>query len=172
MENNNDKCDKKLKNNKKIKRECKKCSIREKEYINLFNSNYIFTSDITKYYKNICLKISGYYYCIIHTIFMILCGYILFFVHDKISLIILLLIISLDAHANVVLFDCPLSGLEKKYLGSNMIESRIHVLQHFGIMYSNNKCYDTQLEVIINAWSLVAGKILFLLIFDYYGIKY
>ena len=60
----------------------------------------------------------------------------------------------------------------KKYLGSNMIESRIHVLQHFGIMYSNDKCYDTQLEVIINAWSLVAGKILFLVIFDYYGIKY
>ena len=53
-----------------------------------------------------------------------------------------------------------------------MIESRIHVLQHFGIMYSNDKCYDTQLEVIINAWSLVAGKILFLVIFDYYGIKY
>lgn len=170
--NKNNKNNKKTKKNKILKKECEKCTIREKEYINLFNNNYIYSNNITTYFKNICLKIPGYYYCIIHTIFMILCGYILFFIHDKISLIILLLIISLDAHANVVLFDCPLSGLEKKYLGSNMIESRIHVLQHFGIMYSNDKCYDTQLEVIINAWSLVAGKILFLVIFDYYGIKY
>ena len=53
-----------------------------------------------------------------------------------------------------------------------MIETRVHVLQHLGIMYSNNKCYDTQLEVIINAWILTAGKLLFLVLFDYYGIKY
>ena len=68
---------------------------------------------IIHHFKDICLKIPGYYYCIIHTIFMILCGFIFFFVHDKFAMICLLIVISLDAHANVVLFDCPLSGLEK-----------------------------------------------------------
>lgn len=168
--NNNIKTKKNKKNSQN--KTCKKCKIREKEYLELFNSNYIYKSDYTSFFKDICSKIPGYYYCIIHTIFMILCGFILFFVHDKFAMICLLIVISLDAHANVVLFDCPLSGLEKKYLGSNMIQSRIHILQHFGIMYSNDKCYDTQLEVIINAWSLTAGKLLFLVIFDYYGIKY
>jgi hypothetical protein len=160
----------KLKKYKKPKK-CKNCSNIE-EYLNLFNNSYIYNNSITDYFKDFCSQIPGYYYCTVHSLFMVLCGIILFFVHDKFAMIALLLVISLDAHANVVLFDCPLSGLEKKYLGTSMIESRVHVLQHLGIMYSNNKCYDTQLEVIINAWILTAGKLLFLVIFDYYGIKY
>ena len=85
MDNNNknNKNNKKTKKNKILKKECEKCTIREKEYINLFNNNYIYSNNITTYFKNICLKIPGYYYCIIHTIFMILCGYILFFVRQN-----------------------------------------------------------------------------------------
>lgn len=160
------------KTRKKKQKLCKRCLEKEKEYIQLFNTSTIYNHIFTKYFQNICSKIPGYYYATIHSIFMILCGLILFFVNDKFAIVCLLLVISLDAHANVVCFDCPLSQLEKKYLGTSMIETRVHVLQHLGIMYSNNKCYDTQLEVIINAWILTAGKLLFLVLFDYYGIKY
>ena len=75
------------------------------------------------------------------------------------------------------------SGKTHTILGNNTDNGFLYLLLHdvLDIRYNlsvsvveiyNNKCYDTQLEVIINAWILTAGKLLFLVLFDYYGIKY
>ena len=107
----------------------------------------------------------GNYYTFIHTMFVLLLGYLICFVNDLRYLVIGLLIISLDAHANIVLHDCPLSMLEDKYLEKSGIETRLEFLRGLGIMYSLDTRYDAQLETIINCWSLIAGKILMLICF-------
>ena len=149
--------------------------ISETEYLSLYNNSVLGKTLDTSFYSKIketCCKIPGIYYCVLHTLLMILIGIIVLFVTNKYHLCMALLVISLDAVANVIFFDCPLSSLEKKYLKTSMIETRLKSLQKFGIMYANNRYYDTQLEVIINGWTMCAGKILFLIIFDSFNIKY
>ena len=149
--------------------------ISETEYLSLYNNSVLGKTLDTSFYSKIketCCKIPGIYYCVLHTLLMILIGIIVLFVTNKYHLCMALLVISLDAVANVIFFDCPLSSLEKKYLKTSMIETRLKSLQKFGIMYANNRYYDTQLEVIINGWTMCAGKILFLIIFDSFKVKY
>ena len=149
---------------------------KEEEYCKLYQDSYLYNNWINTPFissiRNFCCKIPGVYYCLLHTLFMILIGFIVFFVTNKTYLCMTLLVISLDAIANVVFFDCPLSILEKKYLGKSMIESRLTKLQKWGMMYANNRIYDTQLEVIINGWTLCSAKILFLIVFDWFHISY
>ena len=148
----------------------------QEEYSKLYYNSYLYNSWINTPFissiRNFCCKIPGVYYCLVHTLFMILIGIIVFFVTNKSHLCMTLLVISLDAIANVVFFDCPLSSLEKKYLGKSMIESRLTKLQQCGMMYANNRIYDTQLEVIINGWTLCSAKILCLIVFDWFHINY
>lgn len=147
------------------------------------NNNYntlFYNSKLSKFVdsprvqeiKKFLYKIPGIYYASIHSLFMLLIGLIIYFVTDKYFLCMTLLVISLDAFANVIFFDCPLSSLEKKYLQTSMIETRLQSIQKWGMMYSNDKCYDTQLEVLINGWTLCAAKILILIIFDWFNINY
>ena len=107
----------------------------------------------------------GNYYTIVHSFFVVAVGYLICFVNDMSYLVIGLLIMSLDGYANVVLHNCPLSMMEEKYLEKSGIESRLEMLRTMGIMYSATNTYDIQLETIINAWTLIAGKILMLIIF-------
>lgn len=147
----------------------------EKEYLDLFSTSTLsknIESPLFQKIRGYCSSIAGVYYCVFHLAFMLLTGIIIYFVTNKVHLCMLLLVISIDAYANVIFFDCPLSSLEKKYLKTSMIESRLHALRKYGMMYSNNKYYDTQLEVIINGWTLCASKILLLIVFDWFKIPY
>lgn len=122
--------------------------------------------------KQYCCKAAGMYYCIVHSLFMVLIGLIVFFVTNKTYLCMTLLVISLDGISNILFYDCPLSSLEKKYLNTSMIETRLQGIQKYGMMYANNRIYDTQLEVIINGWTMCAAKILVLIVFDWFHISY
>jgi hypothetical protein len=148
-------------------------SLTEEEYVNLFNTSFMKNTISLDLFKkmNLFKLVPGIYYCTVHCIFMFLIGVIILFVKNKLFLCMTLFILSLDAIANVVLFDCPLSALEKKYLNTSIIDTRLKMLQYSGMMYANNRSYDTQLEVIINGWTLCAAKILFLIIFDCFKIK-
>ena len=53
--------------------------------------------------------------------------------------------------------------VENKYLEKSGIETRLEFLRTLGIMYSADNKYDIQLETIINAWTLITGKILMLM---------
>ena len=144
-------------------------------YNKLFYNSLLFKfvhSPRVQKIKKFLYTIPGIYYAAVHSLFMVLIGIIVFFVTNKSFLCMTLLVISLDAFANVVFFDCPLSSLEKKYLNTSMIETRLQSIQKWGMMYANDKCYDTQLEVIINGWTLCAAKILILIIFDWFNINY
>ena len=151
------------------------CNINEEEYVKLFENSLvdrITNSAIVKKIKNICLSITGIYYSIIHILLGIIIVFIICFVNNKVYLCMTLLIITLDGISNVILFDCPLTCLEKKYLKTSVVESRLNSLQKSGMMYANNRIYDTQLEAIINCWTVCALKILILIVLDYFHISY
>ena len=66
------------------------------------------------------------------------------------------------------MYDCPLTMLEKSYLGHSFTSTRLEFLQNIGILYTNSRVYDTQLEIIINVSAACIFKILCLCIFKWY----
>ena len=92
-------------------------------------------------------------------------GFLILFNSNPIHLIILLIIITLDGIANTIRHDCPLTQMEKKYLGTSLSEERKKVLSDAGILYkSTDNIYESQFEVIVNMWTLTACKIIVILI--------
>ena len=77
----------------------------------------------------------------------------------------------MDALSNIVLYDCPLTMLEKKYLGFSGTSTRVNYLHKFGFMITNEKEYDIQLEVIVNAWCMCAMKLLILIVLSRLAVK-
>jgi hypothetical protein len=109
--------------------------------------------------------LKGAYYGTLHTLLILACCYILLFTNNLSYLIILLLIISLDAISIVFLHDCPLTLLEKKYIGISGREIMNKIYQKINIFYHCNHLYESQLELLINVWALIVLKILFIIIF-------
>ena len=135
--------------------------------------------------KNICRQISnkingwldlkalGYteYFTLIHNIFIFLVTFIGLFNHDLIHLSVLLLIISLDAISIVLLHECPLTTMEKKYLKISSCDVRRELIDGLGIMYNCDHEYEKQIELLINTWMIVAGKMLIILFLKTVNLK-
>jgi hypothetical protein len=113
----------------------------------------------------------GVYYTAIHYVFIILGSFLLLFETDPLNLTIMLIVISLDAFANVVLHNCPLTALEEKYLNTSMSGQRKHILHNCGVMFKCTHIYESQIELLINVWSLVAGKIFVILTLQFFNKK-
>lgn len=129
-----------------------------------FSKNVILNDYILKNYRYFI----GSYYSILHKLIMIMGLFIIIFSNDIISLTCLLVILFLDSVSNIIMYDCPLTMLEKSYLGHSFTSSRLEFLQNIGILYTNSRVYDTQLELIINVSSACIFKILCLSIFKWY----
>ena len=113
--------------------------------------------------KYIPKKLIGYYYQILHNI-LIICGTIVILFNNNIyHLSLCLIIVSLDAFANFVCHDCPLTRLEKKYIKNSLSHTRRNFMKNSKILYKCNHLYESQVELIVNIWTLVACKIIILL---------
>lgn len=130
-------------------------------------SNYINNTISLLGFKNLIL---GSYYQILHGLFFCLIVFIFLFSDNIHHLIILLLLLAMDTFSIVVFHDCPLSLLEKKYLGLSTVENRIYHMKNSNIMYSTNKVYELTLDILINAWSLIAMKILILIFLEMFNL--
>ena len=131
-------------------------------------SKYIL--DLIK--KNGIKKTSlGLYYILFHSLIIFLIGFNLVFNVNVNHLIVLLIIVSLDAFSIVVLHGCPLTTLEQKYLGTNGCDERTNQFKDFGIFYKCEHEYEKQLELLINVWTLIAGKILVLIMIRIFNFK-
>jgi hypothetical protein len=109
-------------------------------------------------------KLLGYYYQVLHYIIIFGGGFIILFNTNPYHLLVLLVIISLDAFANVVVHDCPLTALERKYLKTSLSDDRRKDLKRANIMYKCNHVYESQVELIVNMWTMVACKIIIILV--------
>lgn len=105
----------------------------------------------------------GQYYQLLHNIIIIGGALVVLFNTNIYHLIVLLIIVSLDAFANVVCHDCPLTNLEKRYLKSSLSHDRRKTFKNLNIMYKCNHIYESQVELIVNMWTLIAAKIIILL---------
>lgn len=105
----------------------------------------------------------GQYYQLLHNIIIFGGSCVILFNTNVYHLIVLLIVISLDAFANVVCHDCPLTNLEKQYLKSSLSHDRRKTFKNLNIMYKCNHIYESQVELIVNMWSLVAAKIVIII---------
>lgn len=126
-----------------------------------------FFNDILS--KNFKEKFLGTYYYTLHGLILFLGVFILLFSTNKFYLVLLLVIASCDALAIIVLHQCPLTMLEQKYLGKNISEERMKLLNKVGIVYKCNHVYEYHLEILINMISVITIKIFFLICFDMFG---
>lgn len=125
------------------------------------NCNYFDNKNI--YFKEV--------YRYIHHFFTFLIGIIAVFNNNIIHLSIVLLIITLDAFSVVVFHECPLTTLEEKYVETTTCAERRNTMQKLNIVYNCNHEYEKTLEILINAWILIAIKCLLIMFFKTFNIK-
>jgi len=109
-----------------------------------------------KPYLQPCL---GAYYGTLHIIIMLTCATVLLFDNNAVHLIIMFNLLAVDALSCVILKNCPLTVLERKYLGKTWMSTRFEVLQNMGI---DHKCcheYEATLETLMNMGGLFILKI-------------
>jgi len=109
-------------------------------------------------------KIIGNYYYTIHVILIILGCIVLLFSSNIGYLLVLLNIVLIDGVAMLSYHECPLTILEQKYLDTNMSSESKCSLNNLNINHKCSHVYESQVELIINLFTLLAIKILFLII--------
>jgi len=118
---------------------------------------------ISNYLRPYLKPLIGAYYGTLHLCIMFLGALIILFDTNLIHLTILYLIIVTDAMACVVLHNCPLTTLEKKYLGHSLIGTRMKILNKLNISYECNHEYESTVEFLTNLSALVIFKITILI---------
>ena len=113
----------------------------------------------------------GDLYYNLHLYFIYTIGVIIMFSTSINTLGIILLIISLDAFSVVILHECPLTTMERKYLGYSSCDKRNDLLKNSGIMYNCDHNYEKQIELLINIWCLIASKCLMIMLLNMFNIQ-
>jgi hypothetical protein len=98
-------------------------------------------------------------------------GFILFFNNNLLVLSILFIIISIDALTIIILHNCPLTMLEKKYLGKSIVNSHKKIFKKMKVVYKCNHEYESQLEFVINLASFTITKIFCIIIMQMFDWK-
>jgi len=106
----------------------------------------------------------GYFFYYIHFFFMIFSVLCLCLTNNILHLSSLLLIMALDVIFILTVHQCPLTILEKKYLGTSINHEIKETFQKAGINYKCNHIYESQLECVITMCSMISSK-MFVLIF-------
>jgi len=143
---------------------------KKREYIDV-NTNVvrqisIFLNDVFS-----LSKLKGVIYYNIHLYLIFVIGFITFFTTSVHVLLFVLIIVSLDAISIVFLHECPLTTMEKKYLGITSCEIRNDLLGKTGIMYKCDHDYEKQIELLINVWTIIASKCLSIIFLKMFNIK-
>lgn len=145
------------------KEEIEEQELNEPELTNIRKINELCNNFFIK--NGVSKEIIGTYYQWAHNLIIYGGGFLILFNSNPIHLIILLIIITLDGVANTIRHNCPLTEMEKKYLGTSLTEERKKTLCNAGILYkSSDNIYESQFEVIVNMWTLTAVKIIVILI--------
>jgi len=155
--------EKKIKVYKKIKeKKIEKCEPKDKNMIR----------KISTLLQPYIQGLKGLYYGSLHLFIMTLCGTIMLFNNNIYHLILLLNIVIVDAACCVFIHDCPLTILEKKYLGHSLVGTRMFFLENMGILYQCDHIYEITIEFLTNMGSLITGKIALLIVLQMFDIKF
>ena len=116
-------------------------------------------------------KSLGFIYTFVHYLLIFIIAVIFSFNTNIVHLCVVLCVVSLDAFSVVILHGCPLTMLEQKYKHTNSSEERCNNLKNSKIVYKCEHEYEKTIELLINIWSLIAGKCLLLILFNMFHIK-
>lgn len=116
-------------------------------------------------------RYKGFFYYNIHLYMIFVILFITLFTTSINYLLIVLLIVSLDALAIVCLHQCPLTIMERKYLGNTSMDDRNNMFKCAGIMYNCDHDYEKQIELLINVWSTITLKCCSILFIKMFNIK-
>lgn len=114
----------------------------------------------------------GCYYGIIHISIMVIGATLLLFDNNLIHLWMMLTFISLDALSTVILHNCPLTLLERKYLGLGWKGFQNKFLKKIKIDFRCNHEYESTIELLTNLGSLTIFKILFICAMNCFPISF
>lgn len=162
-------------------KECKnpetpKCSLSEKKCRQKKTAVYSPDDNIVRKISNLIQPYIhptlGVYYGAMHLTIMFFSGIILLFDNNVIHLIVLLIIVTLDAMACVFLHNCPLSILEKKYLGHSIVGTRMYLFQNLGICYNCGHEYEVTIEFLTNMASFIIGKLFILMVSQMFSVEF
>jgi len=145
----------------------------DKNNVNNVNNIINIIREFSDYINNTLnfKNLKGIVYFQIHNLIIFFVLYITFFNNSIVYLFIILLIVSLDAFSIVVLHECPLTTLEKKYLGISSCDIRNDFLYNSKICYKCDHNYDKQIELLINVWCIIVLKILCIIFLNTFKIK-
>jgi hypothetical protein len=156
----------KKQNEKEDKQEDKEEQQKEDE-----NIVRIFSKYVCKFLKSLNIQLDNWHMTV-HTMLVYLIVFICLFNMNVIHNIILLIIITLDAFSIVVMHECPLTYLEKKYYKTSLCEARSNSFKQMGIVYNCSHEYEKQIELLINVWLVVAFKCLIIMFLRTFNIKF
>ena len=139
-----------------------------KKWCKAHDSNIIrrFIKFVSPYIR----PIIGSFYALMHWIFMSFSVSCLCLSNNVYHLFILLLIFHLDMIFILSVHQCPLTILEKKYLGTSINHAMKKYFKEIGINYKCNHLYETQLECVITMCSIIITKIFILIFIDAFKI--
>lgn len=152
------------------KTKIKSRKVKKTEKIDI-NSNIV--RQISKQFNNMfnLNKFKGVIYFNIHLYLIFVIGFITFFTTSVHVLLVVLIIVSLDAISIVFLHECPLTTMEKKYLGITSCQLRNDFLEKSGIIYKCDHDYEKQIELLINVWTIIATKCLSVVFLKMFNIR-
>ena len=144
--------------------------------------NNLIKKIIKEYNDNIirkilfCLKpyfnyFIGSYYSVMHYALMFFFALITIFNNNIICLSGTLVILICIGFVNVLIHDCPLTRLERKYLGKSNDKILKKQIKKLGIHYRSNNIYEYQLEILTNMGALIAFKIFGIIVIRTFDIK-
>lgn len=132
--------------------------ITEPKLLSLFKNTFKVKS-----YVNLFI---GSQYYIVHQIFIFCIGFIVCFSNNVIHLCVILLIVFLDGLAVCLSHDCPLTILERQYLGTSALDHKHIIMKNIGINYECEHLYEQVIELLITIFAMICMKIFFIIIFD------
>ena len=116
--------------------------------------------------------IIGCYYGAIHLSIMILGATLLLFDNNVIHLFLVLTCISIDALSTVILHNCPLTLLERKYIGLGWKGFQNKLFKKLRIDFRCNHEYEATVELLTNLGSLTILKILLICVMNCFPISF
>ena len=139
-------------------------------------SDYLNTNVIRQLVKSINNSLDyvncapGEFYYLGHYIMIIGILIILMFNTNLLHLTCILIILCFDGISAIVLHDCPITILERKYLDTCSTDQRTNLLKQCGINYNCSCQYEKTIESITNATLGCIIKIIVLIIFKTFRI--
>ena len=116
--------------------------------------------------------IIGCYYGLMHIVIMILGATLLLFDNNVFHLWVLLSIISIDALSTVIMHNCPLTLLERKYLGVGWKGCQTKFFKKIKIDFRCNHEYESTIELLTNLGALTILKILVICVMSRFPIRF